>query len=115
MDSVFFLDSAGNAWETCGADDNDAVAFGPLGCARRVPEEAYIAWINDGMGEKNDGMGEKELAEAQAWLDAAEEKLRLAEEEFDISDDPEEARRRLEIAEKEYQAAVENMVIVRGG
>jgi len=38
---------------------------------------------------------ERELEEAQAWLDAAGEKLRLAE--------------------KEYQAAVENMGIVRGG
>jgi hypothetical protein len=39
--------------------------------------------------------GEQELAEAQAWLDAAEEKLRLAQEEYDH--------------------AIQNMVIVRGG
>ena len=49
MDNVFFLDSVDNVWETCSADDNDAVAFGPRGCARRVSEEAYIAWINDGV------------------------------------------------------------------
>jgi hypothetical protein len=36
MDSVFFLDSLGNVWETCSADDNDACAFGPRGCARKL-------------------------------------------------------------------------------
>ena len=36
MDSVFFLDSVGGVWETCGADDNDACAFGPRGCARKL-------------------------------------------------------------------------------
>lgn len=49
MDSVFFLDSVENVWETCNADDLDAVAFGPRGCARRVSEEAYISYTNDGM------------------------------------------------------------------
>jgi len=38
--------------------------------------------------------GEKELAEAQAWIDSAWEKLELAQEE--------------------YQHAIQNMVIVRG-
>lgn len=45
MDSVFFLDSVENVWETCNADDLDAVAFGPRGCARRVSEEAYAGFI----------------------------------------------------------------------
>ncbi len=47
MDSVFFLDSLNNVWQTCGADDNDAVAFGPRGCARRVPAACYNVYQND--------------------------------------------------------------------
>ncbi len=45
MDSVFFLDSVGNVWETCSADDNDACAFGPRGCARKISSEAYAGFI----------------------------------------------------------------------
>jgi hypothetical protein len=36
MDSVFFLDSVDSIWETCNPDDNDACAFGPRGCARKL-------------------------------------------------------------------------------
>jgi hypothetical protein len=35
-ENVFFLDSLGNVWETCNPDDNDALAFGPRGCARKL-------------------------------------------------------------------------------
>lgn len=52
MDSVFFLDSVDSVWETCGADDNDAVAFGPRGCARKVSSEAYAGFI---IGEEEAG------------------------------------------------------------
>lgn len=45
MDSVFFLDSWGAIWETCSPDDNDACAFGPRGCARKVAREAYEGFI----------------------------------------------------------------------
>lgn len=41
MDSVFFLDSAANVWETCSPNDNDAEAFGPRGAARRISESCY--------------------------------------------------------------------------
>ena len=41
MDSIFFLDSWGSVWETCSPDDNDALAFGPTGCARKVPSDLY--------------------------------------------------------------------------
>jgi len=47
MDSVFFLDSLNNVWQTCSPDDKDAVAFGPRGCDRRVPSSCYSVYQND--------------------------------------------------------------------
>jgi hypothetical protein len=32
--NVKFIDSWGCVWETCGAEDEGAEAFGPRGCAR---------------------------------------------------------------------------------
>ena len=52
MDSVFFVDSVGSVWETCGADDLDACAFGPRGCARKVSPEAFAGFI---VGEEEAG------------------------------------------------------------
>jgi len=40
-ENVFFVDSLGNVWETCNADDHDACAFGPRGCARQLPTHLY--------------------------------------------------------------------------
>jgi len=33
-----FFDSHGSLWETCSCDHPEAEAFGPEGCARRIPE-----------------------------------------------------------------------------
>lgn len=36
QENIFFVDSWGSIWETCSPDDNDACAFGPRGCARKL-------------------------------------------------------------------------------
>lgn len=33
-----FFDAHGSVWETCSCDHPEAQAFGPEGCARRIPE-----------------------------------------------------------------------------
>ncbi|MCG3769395.1 MAG: hypothetical protein JW384_00517 [Nitrosomonadaceae bacterium] len=111
MDSVFFVDSAGNAWETCSADDNDAVAFGPRGCARRVSEEAYIAYINDGME-----MDPKKKPEVREPTEAEIRNQEEWQEEFDaacgaISD----AKAELEAAQRKLDAAVDHAAWMKGG
>ena len=110
-ESVFFLDSAGNAWETCSADDLDAVAFGPRGCARRVSEEAYIAYINDGME-----LDPKKKPEVRQPTEAEILNQEEWQEEYDAACAAiSEARKELLAAQRKLDAAVDHAAWMKGG